>query len=221
MIRPMSCSYLVDPQLADALRAAGIAAGSDLLDLQVGDKPLNVVTPCELPVAGTEGRFHLKRYVYRGWRRSLRMLGRGTFWGRAPEMSEFLALRRLRELGVPAVRPVAAAARTRFGLLDSHALLTEHVPDALDLAQRLATPEDPLNTDADLRAQVIGLLARRVAAMHFRGFVHRDFFARNVLLRVGAQGPELTFLDCRRGGPPTRGTTRSTTSSASSMSRSC
>ncbi len=200
----MSCRFLVAPELSNALRAANVASANDLLDLQVDDKPRNVVTPCELPVEGTAGRFHLKRYAYPNLGRSLRMLGRGTFWGTAPEISEFLALQRLRELGVPAVRPVAAAARTRLGLLDSHALLTEHVPDAVDLAQRLADPADPLNTETELRAQVVDLLARQIAAMHHGNFVHRDLFARNVLLRVGADGPELLFLDCRRGGPPTR-----------------
>ncbi len=198
----MSCHFHVDAELSDALRVAGIANGDDLLDLQVDDKPRNVVTPCKLSVAGTVGRFHLKRYVY-GLRRGLRMAGRGTFWGHAPEVSEFRALKRLRELGVPAVRPVAAAARTRFGVLVAHALLTEHVPGAADLGQRFATPDDPLRTDASLRVQVVELMGRHLATMHGGGFVHRDLFARNVLLRIGQDGAELTFLDCRRGGPPT------------------
>jgi hypothetical protein len=38
--------------------------------------------------------------------------------------------------------------------------------------------------------------------MHSFGHVHRDVYARNILVRLDEDGPRIWFLDCRRGGPP-------------------
>ncbi len=95
---------------------------------------------------------------------------------------------------MPAVRPVAAASRTEQGRLVAHALLTEHVPDAIDLARRLATPGDPVRDDLETRRRVARLLIGRHAhRMHSEGFVHRDLFPRNVLVRVDEDGPSVWF----------------------------
>jgi aminoglycoside/choline kinase family phosphotransferase len=69
------------------------------------------------------------------------------------------------------------------------------VPDAatLDAFLRIA-PEDQ-------RAEVVALLARELARLHALGFVHRDLFPRNVLVRPGPQdGPRIVLLDAWRGG---------------------
>jgi hypothetical protein len=108
----------------------------------------------------------------------------------------------MRENQVPAVRPVAAAARTKGGRLVAHALLTEHVPDAVDLQRRLLDPADPLRTGRGLRRRVAELIGRCLQRMHSFGYVHRDVHARNVLVRLEEEGPRIWFLDCRRGGPP-------------------
>ena len=200
----MTDRVLLAPALAPALSAAGLASAQALLTL--GDAPSDashVLEIVDLEIPGTVGRFHLKRYHYGTWRRAKGLLGRGTLWGRAPEVNEFRALQRLREIGVPAVRPVAAASRTRRGRLVGHALLTEHVPDAVDLARRLRTCGDPVREDRAVRRRTLISIANHLARMHAEGFVHGDCHARNVLVRLDdGSEPHVVFLDCRRGGAP-------------------
>jgi len=197
----MADHLLLAADLTPALHAAGLATAEALLTL--GDAPPDaphVLEVVDLDVPGTVGRFHLKRYHYPSWERSRGLLGRGTLWGRAPEVNEFKALQRLRELGVPAVRPVAAAARTSGGRLVGHALLTEHVPDAIDLARRLRTPGDPVREDASVRRRTLASIAGHLARMHAAAFVHGSCNARNILVRLGGEETQIVFLDCRRGG---------------------
>ncbi len=198
----MGDRLLLDAALATQLHAAGVGSVEGLLRLGAAPGAPSVVTEVELPVAGTVGRFHLKRYVYDGWGRSRGLLGRGTLWGAAPCVNEYRVLAWMRENQVPAVRPVAAASRTRRGRLVAHALLTEHVPEARDLQARLLDPADPLRTDRGARRRTAELVGRCLHRLHAFGYVHRDVYARNVLVRIEEQGPKIWFLDCRRGGPP-------------------
>jgi tRNA A-37 threonylcarbamoyl transferase component Bud32 len=192
---------LLDRALAPAVSAAGLAAPDALFRLGRPDLPESVVAVVDLPVEGTVGRFHLKRYVYPDWRTSLRLLGRGTLWGRAPETNEFRMLALLREKGIPAARPVVAAARTSRGRLVGHALLTEHVPGTRDLAACLAAPGEPPISDVAVRRRLLGRIAHHVHRMHAEGLGHADLHARNVLVRVDEDDPRVWFVDCRRGGP--------------------
>jgi tRNA A-37 threonylcarbamoyl transferase component Bud32 len=198
----VSVRVLLDPTLAPALSAAGLASAARILRFGGDPDAKAFVGFADLPVEGTCGRFHVKRYRYDGWSESRRLLGRGTLWGSAPEVSEFRALAWLREKAVPAVRPVAAAATTRRGRLVAHALVTELVPGAVDLRRRLETPGDPVREDARARRSVLEGLARHLDRMHAEGFVHRDAHARNVLVRLDDDAPRLWLCDCRRGGPP-------------------
>lgn len=198
----MGIRLLLDKVLAPALAAAGIHSADALLSLAGDPTATSVVTVIDLPVDGTCGRFHWKCYRYPSWSTSKGLLGRGSLFGTPPEVNEFKNLAFLREKGVPAVRPVAAAARTEKGRLVAHALLTEHVPGSIDLAKRLATAGDPVREDPTTRRRVAELIGRHTHRMHVEAFVHRDLFARNVLVRVDEEGPAVWFCDCRRGGPP-------------------
>lgn len=199
----MGTRLLLDKNLAPALAAAGLNSAAGILRLGGDPAATSVVTKVDLPVEGTVGTFHLKRYRYAGWATAKGLLGRGTFYGTAPEVLEFKNLAFLREKGIPAVRPIAAVSVVEKGLLRAHALLTEHVPDAPDLARRLATPGDPVLADQRLRKRVCELIGRIVHRMHTEAFAHRDLFARNVLVRIDEDGqPALFLCDCRRGGPP-------------------
>ncbi|MFM8387067.1 MAG: lipopolysaccharide kinase InaA family protein [Planctomycetia bacterium] len=196
---------LIDPSLAPALHAAGVGTAAQLLSLGGDADAAHVVRVVDLPVAGTVGRFHLKRYAYPSWSRSRGLLGRGTLLGSAPCLQEFRALAQMREQQVPAVRPVVAASRSVGGRLSAHALLTEHVPGTRDLQQRLLDPADPLRTDRRLRRKVAMLLGHVLHRLHAFGLVHRDLYPRNILLRVdeaGVHEPRLWLCDCRRAGPP-------------------
>jgi hypothetical protein len=201
-------TFLVDPDLAAALGRAGIRTARDLLALAGTGAERSVTTFVDLPVEGTSGRFYLKRYHYPGWRTSKGLVGRGSLWGRAPELHEFLALRRLRALGVPAVRPVAAAAQHQRGRLVGHGLLTEAVPGAAALDARLLAAGDPLRTAFALRRRVAEEMGRTLRRMHDATFVHRDCHARNVLVRAEDGDACIWWLDCRRARFP-RSTHRS------------
>lgn len=196
----MAETLLLDPTLDAALRAAGVRSAQDLLALGDPNEPRRFVGFVELPVEGTAGRFHLKRYRYATWRESRGLLGRGTLWGTPPEINEYRVLSLMRRAGVSAVRPVAAAAMRDGGRLVAHALLTEVVPEARDLAARLADPADPVCASPRLRRAVAVALGAELARMHRAPLVHRDCHARNVLVALEDAGVRVTFLDCRRGG---------------------
>ncbi len=196
----MGDRFLVDEALREGLAGAGTATAQDLFALGGNASAHRVGTFVELDVAGTSGRFYLKRYAYPGWGKALGLVGRGTLWGRAPEVNEFLALQWLRAHDVPAVRPVAAASRRVRGRLVAHALLTEAVLDVVDLDTRLHTDGDPLRTSRAARRRVAALMGANLARMRSGGFVHGDCHARNILVRLEAGEPAIWFADCRRGG---------------------
>lgn len=196
----MSLTLLTAPELTMSLAAAGVGSAEALLQLWPSEHASSVRAELHLDVEGTCGRFYLKSYRYPGWRKARGLIGRGTLFGTPPEIAEFRALTWLRAHGVPAVRPVAAAARTGGLRLHAHALLTEYVPDAPDLAQRMADADDPIVHYSELRSAVAEELGGHLAHMHRQGFVHRDCHARNILMRVESPRPRLWFLDCRRAG---------------------
>jgi len=119
-----------------------------------------------------------------------------------PRLQEFANLAWLRSHGFGAPRPLVAGVLRRLGLPRFQFLATQAIPTARTLAEALAR---------DARAErtvSLELLAREVARLHELGFVHRDLFARNVLVtdesraRTGAGAAlRLHFLDAWRGGP--------------------
>jgi len=203
--RAMAETFLTDPALESALRRVGVRAASDLLALGPAAEARRFVGFVDLAVPGTVGQFHLKRYRYDGWGASKGLLGRGTIWGMPPEVRAFHVLGEMRRAGVPAVRPVVACAVRHHGRLVAHALLTEAVPEARDLAAHLRAPKDPLISSPRARRAVAASLGAALARLHGAGMAHRDLHARNILVRLAAASPEVTLLDCRRGGPLRRG----------------
>ena len=198
----MGARLVLDKKLAPAIAAAGIRSAAAILALGGDPEATSLVAIVDLPVEGTTGRFHVKRYRYPTWAKSKGLIGRGTFYGMAPEVKEFKNLEFLRDKLVPAVRPIAATSVTKGVCLVAHALLTEHIVDAVDLATRLSTPGDPVRDDPLVRRRTAELRGRNVHRMHSEAFCHRDLFARNVLVRVTEGDVALWFCDCRRGGPP-------------------
>ncbi len=189
------------PDLRGALTTAGLDTAEALVALAVGPRPHSVRRIVERPIDGTCGRFYLKAYAYPRWHESLGLAARGTLWGRAPCVTEFHALTWLRAHDLPAVRPIAAASIARRGRLLAHAILTEWVDDAPDLATwAMCGADDPFATEPQ-RSALARALGGIVGRMHAAGFHHRDLFPRNVLARPrGIDDPSLWLLDCRRGG---------------------
>jgi tRNA A-37 threonylcarbamoyl transferase component Bud32 len=199
IINHVSETTLFDPEREAELHSAGLSRAEDLFRL--GGEPTlhRFGGVIRLETAQGTRSVYLKRYHYPNWARSKGLIGRGTLWGRAPEINEFHALAWLRRNGVPAARPLAAASRTSGGRLVSHALLTEMVPDAADLDTCLRSPASPVQLDGHQLRGVLKRVLEGLARMHALGFVHRDCHTRNIVVRLEQASPGIWFLDCRRG----------------------
>lgn len=107
---------------------------------------------------------------------------------------EFDNLCFLCDAGVPALQPAAAAVTYRGVFLHQELLATVALEGLRDLREVLGEVSEE-------RANVLCARAgATLAQMHDLGFVHRDFFPRNLLVRETAGAPELFVLDCRKGG---------------------
>ncbi len=104
-----------------------------------------------------------------------------------------LALR-LQELGVPTPR-VAAALVYPAGLVYRGEVARDEITGALDLAaclfggRRLAEPE---------RRAALSAAGELIAALHRAGVIHPDLNLRNVLVRLGDEGPRAYILDVEK-----------------------
>jgi tRNA A-37 threonylcarbamoyl transferase component Bud32 len=113
-----------------------------------------------------------------------------------PRLSEHRNLAWLREHGLGAPRPLASGTLIVRGLPTVQWLATELVPDARTLRAFLEAEAAP-----SARAPVLDELARDTGRMHALGFVHRDLYPRNVLVRGPHEGARVVFLDAWAGGP--------------------
>ncbi len=155
---------------------------------------------------------YVKRYHYVTWKRRLRAALRGGRPARSRARREYGVLRAMRRLGIQAVRPIAWGERRRWGLVRTCFLITEAVPEAMSLAtflQRYAEPPSALHGEREaggssawhdravrVRRTILTILARQIGHMHDAGFVHRDLFWRNVLIRaLPNEEFEFYFLD--------------------------
>jgi tRNA A-37 threonylcarbamoyl transferase component Bud32 len=127
---------------------------------------------------------------------------RGTFFKASRARNEYRTLRLMRDLGIQAVRPVAFGERRHGHFLCSCFIISEAVPDAMSLASFIKRfhhhPETYRARNA--RHEILTSLARQVRQMHESGFVHRDLFWRNVLIRsLPDDRFEFYFLDASVG----------------------
>jgi tRNA A-37 threonylcarbamoyl transferase component Bud32 len=111
-----------------------------------------------------------------------------------PRVSEFANLTWLRGHSFEAPAPLAAGVLFRHGVPRWQFLITREIPAAASLDQLLES-EDPCCEAVLLE------LADEVARLHALGFVHRDLFPRNLLVRAESATRRLVFLDAWRGGP--------------------
>jgi tRNA A-37 threonylcarbamoyl transferase component Bud32 len=134
----------------------------------------------------------IKRYHYPRWSRRFRGMFRGTF----------LKMSRARSEYIQGVRPIAYGERRMFHFLKSCFLITEAVPDAMPLSSFIMTfgSHRASARAVRYRREILLTLARQVRHMHEAGFVHRDLFWRNVLIRpMPGDRFEFYFLDASVG----------------------
>lgn len=106
-----------------------------------------------------------------------------------PRLREFENLAWLRKRLFQAPRPVFAGVVSRRGVPHFQFLATEYLGESRSLDKFLTEERD--------RSEILLVLARETARMHSLGFVHRDLYPRNLLVR----GSTIAFLDAWRGGP--------------------
>jgi tRNA A-37 threonylcarbamoyl transferase component Bud32 len=87
---------------------------------------------------------------------------------------------------LPTPRPLAMACRYRFGMPRDGFLLTEFIPDAINLRDAV--------TDDLKRCERIDHVARLIRHLHQRGWSHRDLKAANILLAPNSGGRESAWI---------------------------
>ncbi|MBI4577076.1 MAG: hypothetical protein HY722_12510 [Planctomycetes bacterium] len=156
------------------------------------------------PVDGAPRRFHFKARRFEGLYRTLRALPALIPFVRAGCAREFENLAILRALGVHAPRPAVCGVRRRFGLVREQFLGTEWMSGWCNLEQLCLNGDlEALLARREEAARSVEALALLVRRLHRAGWVHRDLYFRNVLVREGDLAPtEFALLDCRKGGYP-------------------
>lgn len=145
------------------------------------DSRSSTVAEIELPVDGVARPVIYKRFRVTSW-----LTPWLNFVRRAPAVRSWVFGHGLRERCLPTPRPLAVFHRRRHGLLWEGYLLTEKVPDALDLHSHLDELARLPAAEGRRRVRtLIGQLARLVRALHDRLLSHRDLKAANVLVSAG------------------------------------
>lgn len=194
---------IIDAPFRERLVAAGLSSVSAVLAC-VGDAlaAWSRTTDAIRVESPAGGSFYIKRYHYPRWKQRFRAMLRGTFFRNSRARNEYRTLMLMRKLGIQAVRPVAYGERRVFHFVRSCFLITETVPAAMSLATFIRNYSHhratPLARQA--RLEILTSLARQVRHMHEAGFVHRDLFWRNVLIRPLPDNRfEFYFLDASVG----------------------
>lgn len=112
-----------------------------------------------------------------------------------PRRAEFANLEWLRARCFLAAEPLVVGEWRRAGIPRYGFLITRQVERAstIDQGWTLRSPEE--------RRALLVELARELARMHALRFVHRDVYARNLLVREDQGQGRIVFLDCWAGGP--------------------
>jgi tRNA A-37 threonylcarbamoyl transferase component Bud32 len=194
----------IDPPFREPLQRAKLDSVGVLLGC-VGDRlaawsRTSDTIWCNLPFASSS--IFIKRYHYPRWGHRLRGMFRGTFFKSSRAKSEFRVLTMMRQLGIQAVRPIAFGERRIAHFVRSCFLITESVPDAVPLSSFIKAFGSRRGSSEATRARrdILTMLARQVRHMHNAGFVHRDLFWRNVLIRLLPDDRfEFYFLDASVG----------------------
>lgn len=181
--------WTLAPELADpeARRMFGsLDAVFALEGEHVARDPLSEV----LKVCIEGRRYYVKRYTGAGKNVLRRWLGRPRVRAEWENLMDF------RAWGIPTATVVAHGLERRFGSFTRGAMITEEIPDTVDLA-RIAKTHDPRLKDRDWVDSVSRQVAAIARMMHDRNFVHNDLKWRNLL--VTNQTSHVYLIDCPSG----------------------
>ena len=141
----------------------------------------STVAEIELVIDGRPRRLIWKRFMVTKWSDPWLHLSRPT-----PALRSWINGHRLLESGLPTARPLAVVHRHHFGLPRECYLLTEQLPDTVDLHAHIA------GMSWERRRVLVDRLARLLRELHRRQLSHRDLKAANLL--VGHDG-QLFLID--------------------------
>jgi tRNA A-37 threonylcarbamoyl transferase component Bud32 len=121
-------------------------------------------------------------------------------WGRRWDIErEVEAWRRLRDSGLPLVRPVAWGVERVLGLPVRTFLVMEWIDGGVDFEQWLRARAGESDAEARAARHAVGTgVGDVIAALHQRGWVHGDLAARNLLVREEGEEPRFLLLDLAR-----------------------
>lgn len=139
----------------------------------------STVAEFQLTVDGIPRPVIYKRFRVTAWTDPLAALVR-----RSPALRSWVFGHGLRERCLPTPRPLAVLHRCRRGLAYEGYLLTEKLPEAVDLQRVIADlgARSPADRRSSLHRQ-IEQIARLVRELHRRRLAHRDLKAANILIQ--------------------------------------
>jgi hypothetical protein len=143
-------------------------------------------------------RYYVKRYSGTGKNRIRRWFGTRRWLGPPRVRAEWQNLQAFRDWGIPTAMVVAYGLERRCGGFTRGALVTEEIPDTVDLAQ-MAHANDPRLRDRGWVARVSRQIADITRTLHAARFAHNDLKWRNLLVDGGAS-PTVYLIDCPSGG---------------------
>lgn len=154
----------------------------------------------ELSEQGLRREVYVKKYWYPTFHDRWSGFYRGTFLGVSKVRREFENLVRLRAWGLDAPTPVAYGEERQNRWLRRSFLISEGVAEALslDLFIRDILPTLPAPEQHETRGELIQRLAGYTRRMHDHGFVHHDYFWRNILLN-GQSLARFSLIDSHKG----------------------
>jgi tRNA A-37 threonylcarbamoyl transferase component Bud32 len=149
---------------------------------------------------GVATTLYIKKYWAPTWKHIWRGVFRGTLLRSSKVQREYVNLKRLRALGFDAAEPVAYGEERCCGFLVRSYLVSAGIPDpvALDVYISGVLTELCSADKARVRWELIERLADYTRCLHGQGFVHYDYFWRNIILSGGK--PDRFFLiDAHKG----------------------
>jgi tRNA A-37 threonylcarbamoyl transferase component Bud32 len=134
--------------------------------------------------------YYIKRYRTQGKR-----LWKG--FGRSRPVVEYRNLSYFAKLGIPVPRIVGYGGQRMLGLFLRGAIVTEEIPQSVDL-QTLLHARPDLTQNRPWLFRALRLTANYVRRIHDTGFTHGDLKCRNILVTT-TEAPRVFLIDCPTG----------------------
>lgn len=188
--------FEIDHEWAAPLATIGLHADTDWTRY-VGSELVSqslMVTRCYRCDLDDGRTVFFKRYIYprSRWR---------EFWLRpAKSAVEYWAYSRLAALGIPTLHVVAFAEQRRWAALSGGCIVTEGIPDTLDLETFVRTVwcRWPRARRRESARAIGETILRQARVAHAGGFFHHDLKWRNLLINTKGDPDSVVWIDAPR-----------------------